>query len=213
MVYSFGDFVFIFFSNHRGWQNHFRGLRGRVEAFVVVSSSASAFYSCAKMMMIVQTENLEWGNPFPSHIHRHFPRAKGGEIETEKMYPHNTIQRGEGAETENWLDEKNPLIWKSLLHECGKNWIKLRISGRKSGSLDLKHSLLICGKDESLDARRKKRRKKIPTLDFPSNGLPQSANRACVHYTCTPVNKIHSPPSALSVSRKGEETFEMPGRT
>ncbi len=43
-------------------------------------------------------------------IHRHFPRAKGEEIEMEKMYPHNTIQRGEGAETENWLDEKNPLM-------------------------------------------------------------------------------------------------------
>lgn len=92
----------------------------------------------------------------------------------------------------------------------GKTELKLRISGRKSGSLDLKHSLLICGKDESLDARRKKRRKKIPTLDFLSNGLPQSAKRACVHYTCTPVNKIHSPPSALSVPGKEGKLLSCP---
>ncbi len=113
MVYSFGDFVYTFFSNPGGWQNHFRGLRGRVEAFVVVASSSSfafAFYSCAKMMMIVQTENLEWGSPFPSYPQA-FPAGKGGEKLKWRKCIHiiqYSVEKVQKRKT-GWM-KKNPLM-------------------------------------------------------------------------------------------------------
>ncbi len=62
----------------------------------------------------------------------------------------------------------------------GKTELKLRISGRKSGSLDLKHSLLICGKDESLDARRKKEGKRSQLSISSRTASPNRPNaRVC----------------------------------